>query len=270
MTATKTCIATLDALDAAARDGFLTALIDESRSHPALNHPWLTAVAAGDFPNMTWALRDYAWHCQGYSQWFPHYLKGVIHTLGRENPRVRLEENLKEENGVLGLEDQAALREVGIEPASVNGVPHQELFRRFCRAMGLHAGAIEDIAPATERWRNRFGSYLSYVVSASPAAAVGALGLGTENVVQPIYQQILAGIQKIPFLTRRDYVFFELHCLVDNQHLADLLAVSRELAGTAETRKQLRQGMLTALDLRCELWDVLYHRATSYQHVSSA
>ncbi len=61
-----------------------------------------------------------------------------------------------------------------------------------------------------------------------------------------------------------------LHCLVDDQHLADLLAVSRELAGTEETRKQLRQGMLTALDLRCELWDVLYHRATSYQPVSSA
>ncbi len=216
---------------------------------------------------MSGALRDYAWHYQGYSRWFAHYLKAVINALGREDHRAPLEENLKEENGVLGVEDQAALREVGIEPASVNGVPHLELFRRFCRAMGLHAGAIEDIAPATERWRNRFGSYL---VSASPAAAVGAVGLGTESVVKPIYQQILAGIQKTPFLTRRDYVFFELHCLVDDQHLADLLAVSRELAGTEETRKQLRQGMLTALDLRCELWDALYHRATSYQLVSSA
>ena len=30
-------------------------------SHPALNRPWLTAVAAGGFPDMAWALRDYAW-----------------------------------------------------------------------------------------------------------------------------------------------------------------------------------------------------------------
>jgi len=253
--------------DAAARNRFLSQLIDESLSHPALNHPWLTAVASGSFADMAWVLRDYAWHYQGYSSWFPYYLKAVIENLDREDHKALLEENLREEKGVLGVDDREALREVGIDPATVSGVPHPELFRRFCRAMGLDSDALTDIAPATKRWRNKFRRFLE---NTSAAGAVGALGLGTESVVKPIYQQILAGIQKVPFLTRQDYVFFELHCLVDDQHQADLFAVATDLCDTRESREEVREGMLTALDLRCELWDLLYQRASSHRRVSYA
>jgi len=253
--------------DAAARDRFLRELIDESLAHPALNHPWLTAVAAGSFEDMDWSLRDYAWHYHGYSSWFPYYLKAVISNLESPEHRALLEENLREEKGHLGAEDQEALRAVGVDPATVNGVSHPELFRRFCSAMGLNAGALADVAPATSRWRNRFRRFLE---NASPAAAVGALGLGTESVVKPIYQQILAGIQKLPFLTRQDYVFFELHCLVDDQHQEDLFAVATDLCDSQESRQQVREGMLTALDLRCELWDLLYQRSASHRRLSYA
>lgn len=264
MNATQT---SLSPRDAAARNRFLTSLLDEALAHPALNHPWLTATAAGSFQDPAWALRDYAWHYHGYSSWFPYYLKAVIANLTDDDHRALLRENLEEEQGHLGAEDQEALREVGIDPATVDGVPHPELFRRFCRAMGLGSDALADIAPATRRWRNKFRRFLE---NASPAAAVGALGLGTESVVKPIYQQLLAGIQKLPFLSRQDYVFFELHCLVDDQHQEDLLAVAGDLCATQEGREQVREGMLTALDLRTELWNVLHQRAQSHRRVSYA
>ncbi len=267
MTATKTCIPTLDALDAAARDGFLTALIDESGSHPALNHPWLTAIAAGDFPNMSWALRDYAWHYQGYSSWFPHYLRAVIDRLDREDHKELLLVNLQEENGYLGAEERATLRTVGVDPDTVDGVPHPALFRKFCEALGIGREALAHPDPATIRWRSRFRSFLE---QSSPAAGVGALGLGTECVVKRIYEQILPGIRQLPFLDREDYVFFDLHCVVDDQHQEDLLSVARDLIASPEGRQELRRGMLTALDLRCELWDRLYSRAMSHQQAASA
>ena len=253
---------------AAAQCGaYINRLSEEGLNHPALTHPWLTAMAAGSFPDMVWALRDYAWHYQGYSSWFPYYLKAVINRLAEPSHRALLEENLREEKGHLGEDDCDALRRVGIDPATVQRVSHPELFRRFCTAMGLGSDALAVTAVATKRWRTKFRRYLE---NASPAAAVGALGLGTESIVKPIYQQIVAGIQKVSFLHRQDYVFFELHCLVDDQHQADLLAVARELTLTEEGRRDMREGMLTALDLRCELWDLLHERATSYRNVSYA
>ena len=89
-------------------------------------------------------------------------------------------------------------------------------------------------------------------------------------MVKPIYQQILAGIQRLPFLTRQDYVFFELHCLVDDQHQEDLLTVAKELVLGQEGIEELRSGMETALDLRCDFWDYLYDATTSLQRKTSA
>ena len=37
--------------------------------------------------------------------------------------------------GQLDADDQQSLREVGIDPATVVGVPHPQLFRRFCAAI---------------------------------------------------------------------------------------------------------------------------------------
>ena len=246
---------------------YIVELIEESRSHPALNHPWLEAMAECSFPDMAWAVRDFAWHYHGYSSWFPHYLAAVIGSMDREEHRELLQENLNEENGELGAEERATLKTVGIDPETVDGVPHPVLFRRFCRAMGIGEEALGNPHQSTVRWRSRFRRFLE---SSSPAAGVGALGLGTESIVKHISDQILPAIRSLPLLSREDYVFFELHCVVDDQHQADLLEVAQDLITTAEARRELRRGMLTALDLRCQLWDRLYRRALGYRQAVSA
>lgn len=236
----------------------LASLVAEAASHPAVNHPWLQALAVGELPDPAWAVWDFARNYHGYSQWFPRYLQTVIQRLPEPRHRALLAENLAEEKGRLHEEDRQALREVGIDPAQVEGIPHSQLFRDFCHALGISEQELQTARPAAAQWRARF---LRALQQGTPAFCVGALGLGTEGVVRPIYRQLLKGIRGATSLPRSEYVFFELHCLVDDQHQKDLLAIAGELAVAPGVRAQLRAGMLRALDLRAEFWNHLHRRA---------
>ncbi|MFT4841332.1 MAG: pyrroloquinoline quinone (PQQ) biosynthesis protein C [Planctomycetota bacterium] len=238
------------------RDPALHALIRESLAHPAVKHPFLTRFAACDFPNMVSVLRRYALDYSGYSAWFPRYLTTVISRLSQADHRDKLEHNLEEEQGHLGADDCQALLAQGINPATVAGVPHPVLFRRFCNALGIPREELGSPSPAATRWRTRF---LSYLQNATAAEAVGALGLGTEHIVRPVYEQLLKGIMSMGTLRRDEFVFFELHCLVDDQHQLDLLEIARDLAAAPGGLAGLRRGMQMALALRCEFWDHLYN-----------
>lgn len=242
---------------APSRDGFeagLPLLVREALAHPAVHHRFLAAFAGGRFADPAAMLRRYAWEYSGYSAWFPRYLRMVIDRLERAEHRELLLHNLEEERGQLDPEDCAALRAVGIAPEPLIGVPHPELFRRFCRAIGLADAELQNPSAAAVRWRTRFLAYLEH---ATPAQAVGALGLGTELIVRPVYEQLLLGIRAEGSLRREDYVFFELHCLVDDQHQEDLLAIARELAAEPQGLRELGEGMRTALELRHDFWDHL-------------
>jgi len=95
----------------------------------------------------------------------------------------------------------------------------------------------------------------------SPAEAVGAIGLGTENVVNRIYAPIIRAIERLGTLDRRQYVCFELHCEVDDAHHEALLEIAHDFSDVAQNRIDLRKGMLKALGLRNIFWDWMHNRA---------
>ncbi|MCB9887816.1 MAG: iron-containing redox enzyme family protein [Planctomycetes bacterium] len=247
-------------------DADIAALEREASTHPAVHHPFLQRFARGEHADPRHAIRTYAREYSGYSRCFPQYLESVIARLPEARHRELLLHNLEEERGHLGADDCEALRAVGIEPATVDGVPHPQLFRRFCAALGLGEGELAVASAAARRWSARF---LQFLNGATPAQAVGALGLGTEHVVRPIYTQLLQGIAALPGLRREDYVFFELHCLVDDQHQQDLLAIARDLAAAPGGVAELRSGMQAALRLRHEFWDYLEQLLTTRQEASA-
>ena len=136
-------------------------------------------------------------------------------------------------------------------------MPHPVLFRRFCIAVG-----VDDTDPETDAlevvcWREMFLSILS---SSSAAEAVGALGLGTENVVSTMYQHFLPALKTLD-LAASDTVFFPLHAAVDDHHQETLLDISRHYARTPEGRLELLKGMRKALALRAGFWDWMLLRA---------
>ena len=227
-----------------------------ANAHPALHHPWLEAMATGAVTDLAGAFRDFAIEYQGYQSRFPLYLRLVIDSLRRPEHQQLLRHNLAEEKGHLDATDAAALAAIGIDPATVAGVPHPALFRRFATAIGVRDRDLEPASPAAIHWRQKF---IAFLRDASPAAAVGALGLGTEQIVRPVYLKLLRGIRQLG-LARADYVFFELHCEVDDQHQKDLLAIALELIDSPPARADLRRGMLAALDLRNAFWSHLHAR----------
>jgi pyrroloquinoline quinone (PQQ) biosynthesis protein C len=246
---------------------YLNGLVSESLGHPAVQHPWLEGIARGSFPDPLWSLRDFAWHYSSYSAWFTRYLQTVIDRLGSGEHQRLLAQNLAEENGQLDDDERATLSSIGIDPATVANVPHRELFRRMCRALGVDQAQLAVPAGAALLWRSRL---LGFLRQATAAEAVGALGLGTEGIVKHIYRPMLEGMRKYSGLQRSDYVFLELHCHVDDHHQQDLLDIANDLAATAKGRADLRRGMLTALDLRRAFWDHLYRRAVRGPQVASA
>jgi pyrroloquinoline quinone (PQQ) biosynthesis protein C len=220
-------------------------LIEESLAHRAVNHPYLAALGNGDLPDVDWALRDFADHYYGYSLHFPRYLTTVISKLENPAHRTSLLQNLTEESGHYEEEELAELAAIGVQREWIEGVPHPQLFRPDDEAIELVC------------WRE---SFLTTLTHGSAAEALGALGLGTENIVSTIYVPFVKAIARTN-LHPRDTVFFPLHTAVDDHHQEALEEISLAFAATPGGKSDLRRGMIKALSLRSSFWDWLHERA---------
>jgi len=233
-------------------------LIEESLAHRAVNHPYLKALGNGDLPDVDWALRDFADHYYGYSLHFPRYLTTVISKLEVPAHRTSLLQNLTEESGHYDEEELAELAAIGVQREWIEGIPHPQLFRRFREATGITTPHDpENEAIELVCWRESFLATLTY---GTAAEALGALGLGTENIVSTIYVPFVQAIARTD-LAPRDTVFFPLHTAVDDHHQEALEEISLAFAATPSGKGDLRRGMIKALSLRSSFWDWLHERA---------
>jgi pyrroloquinoline quinone (PQQ) biosynthesis protein C len=234
-------------------------LAAEALAHRAVTHPYLEALGAGTLPDPAWALRDFARQYAGYSAHFPRFLTALISRLDDPAHRAALLQNLAEEGGHYGPDERAALEAVGVDPAWVEGVPHPALFARFAAAVGAPApGPAGALADEVHVWRDQ----LLLLLQAGPAAeAVGALGLGTEQIVRRVYAPLCAAVARHPGLSAEDAAFFPLHTAVDDHHQESLRQIAIALAADPAARPALRRGMLKALQLRAAFWDWLHARA---------
>lgn len=240
---------------------FVADLAAESLQHRAVRHPYLRALAENQLPDLHWALADFARQYASYSAHFPRYLTTVISRLEDPTHRSALMENLTEESGVYDDAELQELEAIGIQKEWIVGIPHPILFRRFAKALGVEANA----KPETDQvacWREMFLTVLS---NGNAAEGLGALGLGTENIVRTLYGPFVKAIEQLGTLAPEDTVFFPLHTAVDDHHQATLQEISAAYAATEEGRVGLRRGMLKALQLRSAFWDWLYARALNPQ-----
>jgi pyrroloquinoline quinone (PQQ) biosynthesis protein C len=238
-------------------DAFVRNLEAEALAHRAVRHPYLDALAQGSLPDDGFALREFARHYNGYSKHFPLYLRAALEQLVDDRHRSMLSENLLEESGEYSACDLEALEALGMRREWFEGVPHPQLFQRFAGALGITDPQLET-EDRVSQWSDAF---LSLLETSSSAAAIGAIGLGTENIVSTVYQPFLLACERMPELSPSDSIFFALHTTVDEAHQAVLRQITEELATTPQARTDIRAGMLEALALRESFWDWLYARA---------
>lgn len=221
-------------------------LVGEAEAHRALHHPYLDALEKGTLPNPVGALRRFTAEYAVYTKSFQNYLLLCMSKLEEQKHRSILLENLCEESGIIEEEELEELEELGIKAEWVQGVPHPEMFAHFRKAIG--ADAVSDTGEIAHIWKELFVSQLT---QANAAEALGALGLGTESIVKHFYRPLIRAIRNHTDLDRRDYVFFELHAELDDEHGELMLEIAAELIEQDPANAEaMRRGMQKALGLR--------------------
>ncbi len=239
---------------------FIEELCEQARTHRAVNHPYLQRLIAGDVPDIRAALNDFVYQYSAYSMDFLRFLTGTIAQLEKGEHRKALLKNLVEETGKIDAENAAVLAQCGIPLEWVDGIPHPELFARYMTAAGIDAEYRSKHKFADEAliWRDQF---FSLCTKEGAARALGAIGLGTENIVKYIYRPFIKAIEKHLDISLRDRVFFDLHATLDDQHGDTLTEVAIEYAARPENCRPIREGMLMALSIRNAFFDALQERA---------
>jgi pyrroloquinoline quinone (PQQ) biosynthesis protein C len=243
---------------------FVEELCEQACNHRAVKHPYLQQLIAGDVPDIKGALNDFVYQYSAYSMDFIRYLAATIAQLENGAHRKALMQNMVEESGKIDKEAAELLESIGIELEWVDGIPHPELFARYLTAAGIDAEYRRKNAFADEAfiWRDLF-----YSLCAKEGAprALGAIGLGTENIVKYIYRPFIKAIERHLDISPRDRVFFDLHATLDDQHGDTLTEVAIDYAEKPENRKAIREGMLMALSIRNAFFDSLQARAMAMQ-----
>jgi pyrroloquinoline quinone (PQQ) biosynthesis protein C len=249
--------ATLSAKD------YVMDLCKRAETHRAVNHPYLKRLAEGKVPNVVEALKDLTFQYHAYSGDFLRYLTATISLMKERDHRKELLHNLTEETGQVSDEDAAELKKIGIEKEWVDGIAHPRLFIRFLDAVGIDEEYRNNhpLAEETEIWRDMF---YDLCAKGTAARSLGAIGLGTENVVKFIYRPILQAIDRYLKVSKRDRVFFDLHAALDDEHGEVLTNIAIEYAEKGEeSRRELMEGMLMALSIRGTFFDAMEARANA-------
>lgn len=241
-------------------DSCINRIRTEALASRAVNHPYLQAFQNGDLPNMELAIKDFAFQYGIYSKRFIRYLQAVISNLKESRHQETLGENLTEEQG-----DTHDVELPSDVLASIMGVPHAQLYRRFQEAVGVdenYRNKTQESQTAV-LWRDQF----LQLCKLDECVGIGALGIGTELIVSSIYSQILKGLKSHSTLTMTERVFFDLHSQCDDEHAAQMLSIAKDLAINHTACEKIEYGAKMALHMRTVFWDKMHERALHFPAV---
>ena len=110
----------------------------------------------------------------------------------------------------------------------------------------------------TRAWRDEF---LNLIRSGGPAQALGAIGLGTESILDQIYRPFIQATTRKPALTPDRYAYLLVQVVSSPRRKNVLRDISAHYLSTEHQRISMRRGMLSALRLRVLFWARMHDRA---------
>ncbi|MDM3870199.1 iron-containing redox enzyme family protein [Porticoccus sp. W117] len=240
-------------------EAFIQRLQTEALESLAVKHPYLQAIANGDFANMESALKDFACQYGHYTARFTQYVSAVISNACHEAHKAILTENLEEELG--------NAHDVDLPPeilATIADEPHTRLFKRFQKAIGVDERYSRQTpsCDAGSDWAKQF----LQLCGTNQYVGIGAIGIGTEFIVSAIYRQILQGITEYTSLQPEQHVFFDLHSECDDEHAEQITRITTDLLNEPGAAEQIEYGARQALALRTAFWDAMLERSQQVSH----
>ena len=129
--------------------------------------------------------------------------------------------------GIYTEQDLLDMEEHGIPREWYNKIPHKQLTHSFAKALGIDPASV-----SMDTAGGRFTNYmLNLYKNANACEGMAILAYAIEDTVSRMYTHIWNGMKRTT-TNPRDYVFFPLHILLDDDH-ADLLKVSLHLKSTS-------------------------------------
>lgn len=239
---------------------FIKRICDHAITSSATKHAYLTAFRQGELPDMALAIKDFAFQYGIYSSKFIRYLSEVIRLLADPEHKNILVENLTEEQG-----DTHGITLPAEVLATVEGVPHTQLYQRFQLAVGINE-QYKTVTPQSQTavlWSDQF----LQLCKTDQYVGVGAIGIGTELIVSHIYNQILEGLKAHSELSMTERVFFDLHSQCDDEHAEQMLLIANDLATDEMACERIEYGVKMAIQMRTVFWDKMLERALNFPAV---
>jgi pyrroloquinoline-quinone synthase len=181
-----------------------------------------------------------------YSRYFTRYLCALISNLQDNEDVMRLAANLVEE---LGFGEDA-------------GEPHSTLFARMLAELGVRQHEVPTF-PETE---HLIDTALHYCKQLNPAYGLGALCLGAEAIVAPLYSDIIEGFLANG-VKREQLKFFEIHVDCDDDHAETMREIlARMQSERPQDSTLILEGAQAMIDARLEFFNGVLEGAQQAWH----
>lgn len=181
-----------------------------------------------------------------YSAYFTRYLCALIANLHDPDDVLRLAENLAEE---LGFGEKS-------------GEPHARIFARMVDDFGIDLRQIQ-MFPETEQL---IATTFHYCKQQNPAYGLGALCLGAEAIVPPLYSDIISGFVANG-IGAEQLRFFQIHVECDDDHADTMRAILARLQqDNPEQAERIMEGAQAMIEARLTFFNGVLKGAQQLCH----
>jgi pyrroloquinoline-quinone synthase len=206
-----------------------------------LRHPFLAGCADGSVTLDQ--LRSFLVQHGKYSRYFTRYLCALISQLDEGDDVLRLAENLTEE---LGCGADGEMR-----------TPHSRIYADMLKDFDIDPDA-HSVNPETQ---NLIDTMFMLCRQPLGTAGLGAMCLGAEGLVPPVYARIIEGFRHRDVDPRR-LEFFAIHIECDDDHAATMYEIlERQTKKSPSCRITALNAGDIAVNARLRFFDALMKRA---------
>ena len=229
-------------------DRFLDELLDEVRSHAAVNHVFLARCATTPFTREDYKV--YGMQHYPLVGTFTYYLERLLLRAPDSAVKIGLAKVLVAEYG-----------------EGSGGKDHRTLYREFLTSCGVAPGEEDQVAldPAVVAF---IREHVRIVTREPFGVGIGAMGPGHEWAIPMMFPMLIEGLQRAGF-TEEEIVYFPLHCEQDVDHAEFFRETLTRYATTDARREEVRRGMRLSLGARARFWTGVQRQVVRFRQPKS-
>jgi hypothetical protein len=237
-------------------DDFVKELEKYCFSHQAVNHHFLQNLAGaafGEGETLDLLVRFFTVY-SGFSGGFVPNLVKLHGLLDKDEHKLIIEENMKEEGGSYDEETLSELESMGISRESVVGIPHHQLFSQMIDSLEQKIKcSYRSFVPASiDKMKE---DLQKDIVANGKRGLLSWLYFGSELIVPKLYNLLLQGLKNSCTITNEDVRFLILHIDMDHDHAERIREIVIDCCNTKDERISMVHNVDRVLNARVRFYE---------------